>query len=84
MSHYLWTVARLPWSDFHLLPVVCGLTTVDYYLAVDCGYRETLHETGITVPTTMPTTYIPIVTVIKTGDGRLGQNGLCKDFFDFH
>ena len=58
--------------------------SVDYYLAVDCGYSETLYETGITVPTTMSTSYIRIDTVIKTGDGRLGQNGLCKDLFDFH
>jgi hypothetical protein len=45
---------------------------------------ETLHETGITVTTPMSTSYIRIDTVIKTGDGRLGQNRLGKDLLDLH
>jgi hypothetical protein len=32
----------------------------------------------------MTTSYVRIDAVIKAGDGRLGQNGLRKDFFEFH
>jgi hypothetical protein len=32
----------------------------------------------------MTTSYVRIDAVIKAGDGCLGQNGLCKDFFEFH
>jgi hypothetical protein len=45
---------------------------------------ETLHETGITVPAAMTATDVRIDTIIKARDGGLGQNGLRKDFFDFH
>jgi hypothetical protein len=45
---------------------------------------ETLHEAGVTVPTAMPATHVGIDAVIKTGDGCLGQNGFCKNFFDSH
>jgi hypothetical protein len=45
---------------------------------------ETLHETGIAVPASMSAPNIGVDTVIETGNGCLGQNGLGKDLFDFH
>jgi hypothetical protein len=45
---------------------------------------KALHKTGVTVPTAMTTSHIRINTVVKTGNGRFGQNGLGKDFFYFH
>jgi hypothetical protein len=45
---------------------------------------EALHEAGITVPAAMSASYIGIDTVVKTGDGRLGQNGFGKDLPNFH
>jgi hypothetical protein len=45
---------------------------------------EPLHETGITVPATMTASDIRVNTVVKTGNSRFGQNGLGKDFPDFH
>ena len=32
----------------------------------------------------MTATYVRIDTIVKAGDGGLGQNGTCKDFLDFH
>jgi hypothetical protein len=45
---------------------------------------ETLHEAGIAVTTTVPASYVRINAIVETGDSRLRQNGLRKDFFDFH
>jgi hypothetical protein len=45
---------------------------------------ETFHETGIAVPATVTAPDIRVDTVVKTGNGCLGQNGLGKDLFDFH
>jgi hypothetical protein len=45
---------------------------------------EALHEAGIAVSAAMPASHIGIDTVVKTGDGRLGQNGFGKDLPNFH
>jgi hypothetical protein len=45
---------------------------------------KTFHEAGIAVPATMATPDIRINTVVKSRNGCLAQNGLGKDFFDFH
>jgi hypothetical protein len=45
---------------------------------------ETLHETGVTVPAAMTAADVGIDAIIKARDSGPSQDGLCKDFFDFH
>jgi hypothetical protein len=45
---------------------------------------ETLHKTGVTVSATMATSHIRIDTVIKAGDGSLGENRFREDFSYLH